>query len=72
MGVLKFTPAKSLRKIAEARAAKKFPNLKVLNSYWLWKDGKYQWFEVIMVDPHHPAISNDPRINWIAHRPAVK
>ena len=72
MGVKKITGAKSLRQIAEERAAKKFPNLEVLNSYLVWEDGRYKWFEVIMVDPHHPAIQNDPKINWICgkHRKA--
>jgi len=50
MGVTKFKPAKSLSLIAEERAARKFPNLEVLNSYWVWEDGRYKWFEVIMVD----------------------
>jgi large subunit ribosomal protein L15e len=50
MGVTKFKPAKSLKLIAEERAARKFPNLEVLNSYWVWEDGRYKWFEVIMVD----------------------
>jgi len=50
MGVAKLKPAKSLRLIAEERAARKFPNLEVLNSYWVWEDGRFKWFEVIMVD----------------------
>lgn len=25
----------------------------------------HKWFEVVMVDPFHNAIRNDPRINWI-------
>jgi len=65
MGVAKFTPAKSLRLMAEERAARRFPNLEVLNSYWVWEDGKHKWFEVILVDPHHPSIQSDPDINWI-------
>ncbi|HEX69358.1 MAG TPA: 50S ribosomal protein L15e [Candidatus Bathyarchaeota archaeon] len=74
MGVAKYKPAKSLRLIAEERAARKFPNLEVLNSYWVWEDGRYKWFEVIMVDPHHPAIKADKDINWIcgkAHKGRV-
>ncbi len=74
MGVAKFKPAKSLRLIAEERAAKKFPNLEVLNSYWVWEDGRFKWFEVIMVDPSHPVIQSDKDINWIcesAHRGRV-
>ena len=50
MGVRKYKPAKSLRLIAEERAARRFPNLEVLNSYWVWEDGRYKWFEVIMVN----------------------
>ena len=64
-GLLRFTAKKSDRWIAEERAARKFPNLEVLNSYQVAEDGKYKWFEVIMVDPHHPNIKNDPKINWI-------
>ena len=65
MGVSKFKLAKSMKLIAEERANKKFPNLEVLNSYWIWEDGRYKWFEVIMVDPSHPAIQSDKNINWI-------
>ena len=50
MGVTKFKPAKSVRLIAEERAAKRFPNLEVLNSYWVWQDGRYKWYEVLLVD----------------------
>jgi len=56
MGVAKYTRAKSLKEIAESRVARKFPNLKVLNSYWVWEDGKNTWFEVILADLNHPAV----------------
>jgi large subunit ribosomal protein L15e len=68
MGVKKFKPAKSMRLIAEERAAKKFPNLEVLNSYWVGEDGRSKWFEIIMVDPHHPAITTDKDISWISQK----
>ena len=68
MGVKKFKPAKSLRLIAEERAARKFPNLETLNSYWVGEDGRSKWFEVIMVDPNHPAIKSDKNINWICEK----
>jgi large subunit ribosomal protein L15e len=74
MGVTKYKPAKSLRMIAEERTARKFPNLEVLNSYWIWEDGRYKWFEVILVDPNHPVIQSDKNINWIcetSHRGRV-
>jgi large subunit ribosomal protein L15e len=66
MGVKKFTPAKSKRLIAEERAARKYPNLEVLNSYWVWEDGQYKWFEIVMVDPSHPAIKTDKDVGWVA------
>ena len=68
MGVKKFKPAKSMRLIAEERAARKFPNLEVLNSYWVGEDGRSKWFEIIMVDPHHPAITADKDLNWISQK----
>ncbi|MGD8546103.1 MAG: 50S ribosomal protein L15e, partial [Candidatus Bathyarchaeota archaeon] len=68
MGVKKIKPAKSLRLIAEERAARKFPNLEVLNSYWVAEDGRSKWYEIIMVDSHHPVIEADKKINWICEK----
>ncbi|MFW9943517.1 MAG: 50S ribosomal protein L15e [Candidatus Sifarchaeia archaeon] len=65
LGVSRYTPQKSRRWIAEERAARKYPNLRVLNSYWVGSDHKWVWHEVILVDPNHPVIYNDPNINWI-------
>ena len=68
MGVKKITPKKNLQWIAEERTARKYPNLRVLNSYWVGEDGRKKYFEVIMVDPDHPAIKNDNDINWICDK----
>lgn len=68
MGVNKITQAKSIQRIAEERVAKKYPNLEVLNSYWVWADGKYKYYEVILVDPQSPSIVNDEKINWICSK----
>lgn len=67
MGVSKYTPAKSLKLIAEERVARKYPNLEVLNSYWVWEDGTSKWFEVIFVDPHHPSVKSDKTVGWISN-----
>ncbi|MCJ7632404.1 50S ribosomal protein L15e [Candidatus Bathyarchaeota archaeon] len=64
-GAKRYTPAKSIRLIAEERAGKKYPNLQVLNSFWVGEDGQHKWYEVILVDPSEPSIQNDPVINWI-------
>ena len=68
MGVNKFKPGKSLRLIAEERTAKKFPNLEVLNSYWVGEDGKQKWFEIILVDPNAPTIKTDKDVSWICEK----
>lgn len=54
--------------VAEQRAQKHFPNLEVLNSYKLAKDGKYYFFEIILVDYSRPEITNDRTINWICKK----
>ena len=66
MGVTKIKWSKSLQQIAEGRVANKYPNMEVLNSYYLWADGKYFWTEVLLIDPHHSSVMNDPHVNWIS------
>ncbi len=65
-GLVHFTAAQSLQSIAEKRVARKFPNLEVLNSYYVGESGTHKFYEVILVDPVHPAIKKDRKINWIA------
>jgi large subunit ribosomal protein L15e len=55
MGVTRYTRAMSLRNIAEEKAKKKYPNLRVMNSYYVWEDGRHHWFETILRDPHNPS-----------------
>ncbi len=71
MGVRKITMKQNTQAIGEVRASKKFPNLEVLNSYWVGEDGKHHYYEVIMVDPFHPSIRADKDLNWICTRPAT-
>jgi large subunit ribosomal protein L15e len=68
-GILRMTLAKSVQRIAEERAQKHYPNLEVLNSYWVGEDGKEKFFEVLLVDPAHPQIINDRQVGWIAGAP---
>jgi large subunit ribosomal protein L15e len=56
------------RWVAEQRVQKHFPNLEVLNSYPVGKDGRYYFFEVILVDYSKPEIKNDRTINWICNK----
>ncbi len=74
MGVRKLVPKKSIQLIAEERVARKYPNLEVLNSYPLGSDGQHEYYEVIMLDPSHPAVRSDPDFAWVvgaAHRRRV-
>ena len=66
-GITKITAGKSTQRIAEERTAKRYPNMEVLNSYWVGDDGKHHYYEVILVDPVHPSIMKDTKINWIAN-----
>jgi large subunit ribosomal protein L15e len=54
--------------IAEQRASKKYPNLEILNSYKVAKDGKSYWFEIIMIDASKPEISKDKNYKVICHK----
>ena len=64
-GMTSITPVQNLQHIAEARTAACFPNLEVLNSYYIAEDGRDIWYEIIMVDPNHPCIKADKKLNWI-------
>jgi len=64
-GRAKITMSKSIQRIAEERVGAKYPNMEVLNSYWVGQDGRHKFYEVILVDPSHPVIKADPKINWI-------
>ncbi|MFB6353795.1 MAG: 50S ribosomal protein L15e [Halobacteriales archaeon] len=64
-GVRRVTRAKNRQRVAEERASRKFRNLRVLNSYPVGEDGRQKWFEVILVDPAHPAIEADDDLNWL-------
>jgi large subunit ribosomal protein L15e len=40
--------------------------MQVLNSYYIAEDGQRKWFEIILVDPAHPVVKNDPKLKWLA------
>ena len=49
-GLVGFTTKKSLQLIAEERANHKYPNLEVVNSYFVAQDSVSKWYEVIMTE----------------------
>lgn len=70
-GINQLKNSRSLRAVAEERVGRAIRNLRVLNSYWVNQDSTYKFYEVILVDPSHNAIRNDPRLNWLC-RPEHK
>jgi len=56
---------RNLQSVAEEKVGRKYANLRVLNSYWVNQDATMKYYEIILVDPSHERIRNDPRINWI-------
>ena len=65
-GVTQLKYKRNNRSVAEERVGRRLGALRVLNSYWVAQDATYKFYEIILVDPHHNAIRNDPRLNWIA------
>ena len=63
-----FTTGLSRQVIAEQRVADKFPNMEVLNSYFVGEDGIQKWYEVILVDSSHPAVKADKEVRWITQK----
>ena len=48
-----------MRIVAERRVNERYPNMEIIGSYFLYKDGKHSWYEVILADPNHPSVFKD-------------
>ncbi len=62
LGVTRIKADVNMQQVAERRVLERYPNMKLLGSYFLYKDGMYYWFEVILADPAHPRISKDKEL----------
>jgi len=62
LGVTKIKADVSMKQVAERRVLERYPNMKLLGSYFLYKDGMHYWFEVVLADPSHPRIAKDKEI----------
>jgi large subunit ribosomal protein L15e len=58
-GIVRIKGNMSMRQTAEHRVEKKYPNLRILNSYFLYRDGRNEWYEVLLVDPENPSINKE-------------
>lgn len=66
-GIHQIKPGLRIQATAEQLVGQKCSNLRVLNSYMIGSDYMYKYYEVILVDPNHIVIRNDPKINWICN-----
>ena len=48
LGVTRIKAAVSMKQVAERRVLERYRNMKLFGSYFLYKDGMYYWFEVIL------------------------
>ena len=62
LGVTRIKAAVSMKQVAERRVLERYPNMKHLGSYFLYKDGMHYWFEIILADPSHPSIAKDKEL----------
>ena len=62
LGVTKIKADVDMRTVAENRVLERYPNMSLLGSYFVYKDGVHYWFEVILADAAHPRISKDPKM----------
>jgi large subunit ribosomal protein L15e len=63
LGVVKHKVNVSLKEEAINRVSKKYVNMHVLGAYEIFRDAKYAWYEVILVDPNHPSIKSSKNIS---------
>jgi len=62
LGVTKIKADVSMKQVSERRVLERYPNMKLLGSYFLYKDGMHYWFEIILADSSHPRIAKDKEI----------
>ena len=65
LGVLRIKGEMSEAGVVAGRVTDRYPNLKVLGSYFLLEDGRHRWFEAVLVDPSHPSIIADKELRQI-------
>ncbi|MEK0319898.1 MAG: 50S ribosomal protein L15e [Nitrosopumilus sp.] len=63
LGTTRIKADDNMKTVAERRVLERYPNMKLLGSYYIYKDGMHYWFEVILADPVHPRIMQDKELN---------
>ena len=62
LGVTRIKADDNMKKVAQRRVLERYPNMELLGSYFIYKDGMHYWYEVILADPSHPRIIKDKEL----------
>ena len=62
LGVTRIKAAVNMKQVAERRVIERYPNMALLGSYFIYKDGMHYWYEVILADRSHPRITKDKEL----------
>ena len=62
LGVTRIKAAVNMKQVAERRVLERYPNMALLGSYFIYKDGMHYWYEVILADRSHPRITKDKEL----------
>jgi len=62
LGVTRIKAAVNMKQVAERRVLGRYPNMALLGSYFIYKDGMHYWYEVILADRSHPRITKDKEL----------
>ena len=62
LGVTRIKAAVNMKQGAERRVLERYPNMSLLGSYFIYKDGMHYWYEVILADASHPRIKKDKEL----------
>ena len=62
LGVTRIKAAVNMKQVAERRVLERYPNMALLGSYFIYKDGRHYWYEVILADRSHPRITKDKEL----------
>ena len=62
LGVTRIKAAVNMKQVAERRVLERYPNMALLGSYFIYKDGMHYWYDVILADRSHPRITKDKEL----------
>jgi len=71
LGVTRIKADDNMKTVAVRRVLERYPNMKLLGSYFVYKDGIHYWFEIILADPQHPRIVQDKELRNRVGAPAA-